>query len=119
MKKITATIAALLLAVLQANAAYELVWSEEFDGSALDTDVWNYEIGTGNWGWGNGESQYYTNRSENVRIEDGNLVIHAKKENYNGSEYTSARITTRRRGRTCCRHKSVFLFATNRALVVM
>ena len=94
MKKITATIAALLLAVLQANAAYELVWSDEFDGSALDTDVWNYEIGTGNWGWGNGESQYYTNRSENVRIEDGNLVIHAKKENYGGSEYTSARITT-------------------------
>ena len=94
MKKITATIAALLLAVLQANAAYELVWSDEFDGSALDTDVWNYEIGTGNWGWGNGESQYYTDRSENVRIENGNLVIHAKKENYSGSEYTSARITT-------------------------
>lgn len=94
MKKITATIAALVLAVLQANAAYELVWSDEFDGSALDTDVWNYEIGTGNGGWGNGESQYYTNRSENVRIEDGNLVIHAKKENYSGSEYTSARITT-------------------------
>lgn len=94
MKKITATIAALVLAVLQANAAYELVWSDEFDGSALDTDVWNYEIGTGNWGWGNGESQYYTSRTENVRTENGNLVITAKKENYGGCEYTSARITS-------------------------
>ena len=39
---------------------YELVWSDEFNGNSLDTNTWNYEIGTGSWGWGNNEQQYYT-----------------------------------------------------------
>ena len=93
MKKITAIIAFLLFAALQANAAYELVWSEEFNGSSLNTEVWNCQIGDG--GWGNGESQYYTDRTDNVRVENGNLVITAKREDYyNGTQYTSARINT-------------------------
>jgi beta-glucanase (GH16 family) len=73
---------------------YELVWSDEFDGDSLNTDDWTYEIGTGAWGWGNNESQYYTDRSENIRVEDGLLVIEARKEDYEGSQYTSARIKT-------------------------
>lgn len=72
---------------------YQLVWSDEFDGSALNTDVWNIEV-NGNGG-GNQEKQYYTDRLENLRVEDGNLVIEARKEAYNNREYTSARINSR------------------------
>jgi len=71
---------------------YELVWSDEFDGTSLNLDNWTYETGTGTWGWGNNEEEYYTSRKENIRIENGFLVIEARKEAYNGSSYTSARI---------------------------
>ncbi|MFQ9514879.1 MAG: RICIN domain-containing protein [Eubacterium sp.] len=71
-----------------------LVWSDEFNGSSIDTSKWGYEIGTGSWGWGNNEQQYYTNRTENAYVADGALHIRAKKEAYNGSNYTSARLMT-------------------------
>ena len=77
---------------------YTLVWNDEFDGPEIDENKWNFEIGTGNWGWGNGEHQYYTSRSENAFIEDGKLVIKALNENYQGSNYTSARMTTKNKG---------------------
>jgi beta-glucanase (GH16 family) len=72
-----------------------LVFSDEFntDGSPDDTK-WGYNIGTGDNGWGNGEKQYYTDRSDNVIVEGGLLKIIAKKENYMGSGYTSARMLT-------------------------
>ena len=71
-----------------------MTWSDEFDGKGLpDTSKWTYDIG--DWGWGNNELQYYTaNRVENARLEDGNLVIEARK-NDNGMPWTSARLTTR------------------------
>ena len=72
---------------------YQLVWSDEFDGSALNTDVWNIEV-NGNGG-GNQEKQYYTDRPENLRDEEGNLVIEARKEEYDNRKYTSARINSR------------------------
>lgn len=71
---------------------YDLVWNDEFDGSTLNTSDWNYEIGTGNNGWGNNELQYYT--EDNVSIADGYLTIEAKRQFFNGSSYTSSRITT-------------------------
>ncbi|KAA6302220.1 MAG: Beta-glucanase [Candidatus Ordinivivax streblomastigis] len=80
--------------VTVSERTYQLVWSEEFDGTALNVDTWNYEIGTGAWGWGNDEKQYYTDRPENIRVENGYLIIEARKEAYEGSDYTSARITT-------------------------
>lgn len=71
----------------------QLIWSDEFNtDGAPNTSKWSYDIGDG--GWGNGESQYYTDRPENVIIEDGLLKIIPKKENFMGSEYTSARIKT-------------------------
>lgn len=73
----------------------ELVWSDEFDGDALDTDNWNYEIGNGTNGWGNNEAQYYTDSQDNVKVQDGNLVITAKRESESGYDFTSARITTK------------------------
>jgi beta-glucanase (GH16 family) len=70
-----------------------VVWSDEFNGTgAIDGSKWNMETGAG--GWGNNEWQYYTNRLENVRQEGGNLVITARRENFGGAAYTSARITT-------------------------
>ena len=79
-----------IVAVEHTWGAYHLVWSDEFDGSALDESNWTPQIG-GN-GWGNQEAQYYTNRPENLRVEDGCLVIEARKEQYEANEYTSARI---------------------------
>ena len=72
---------------------YQLVWSDEFDGTVLNTDNWTIEV-NGNGG-GNQEKQYYTDRTENLRIEDGCLVIEARKEEYNNRQYTSGRINSR------------------------
>lgn len=79
---------------------YELVWSDEFDkpnGSQPDTAKWVYDVGARVWG--NHELEYYTRRSENVRIEDGKLVITARRESYVGAggarfNFTSARLKT-------------------------
>jgi len=70
-----------------------IVWSDEFEEDKVDTTKWTYDIG--NWGWGNGEDQYYTkDRKENARVENGNLIIEARKNDM-GKEWTSARLTTR------------------------
>lgn len=74
---------------------YQLVWSDEFDYTGLpDSAKWNYDVG-GN-GWGNNELEYYTSkRAENARVENGNLVIEARKESWQGMNYTSARLVTK------------------------
>ena len=66
---------------------YSLVWSDEFDGTALNTANWTPETGGG--GWGNNEQQTYTSDSANLRVDSGNLIIQAVKS---GSAWTSARI---------------------------
>jgi len=72
-----------------------LVFSDEFDtDGSPDDSKWNFDIGTGSNGWGNAESQYYTNKTENVTIEEGNLKITAKREAYEGAEFTSTRMKT-------------------------
>jgi beta-glucanase (GH16 family) len=78
----------------EAKAAtnWNIVWQDEFDGSGINTSNWKFENGAG--GWGNNELEYYTNRSENARIENGNLLIEARKEAYGGMQYTSARMKT-------------------------
>ncbi len=71
----------------------DLVWSDEFDtDGAPSTSNWTYDLGTGDNGWGNGEAQYYTDRTDNVKVEGGLLKITAKKETYQGKDYTSARL---------------------------
>lgn len=78
---------------------YQLVWSDEFDvDGAPNSDKWTFNLGDGCpdlCGWGNGESQYYTDRSENVEVKDGVLKIKAKKEAYQSAQYTSARLLTK------------------------
>jgi licheninase len=73
--------------------SWTMVWSDEFDGSGPpDSSKWTYE--TGGHGWGNEELQYYTERSENARVEDGHLIIEARKEDHKGNDYTSARLNS-------------------------
>lgn len=80
-----------------------LTWSDEFnqsDGSGPDPAKWAYDEGVGNNGWGNNELEYYTARSRNVVIQNGNLAIAAIREGYTDSsrvtrDFTSARLKTR------------------------
>ncbi len=74
----------------------DLVWQDEFDGTEINTEDWTFQIGDGCpnlCGWGNQELQYYTD--ENARLENGNLVIEAKKESKGGRNYTSTRMITK------------------------
>ncbi|MBN2712778.1 MAG: glycoside hydrolase family 16 protein [Planctomycetes bacterium] len=96
------------LAAPMAAGEWELVWSDEFDGDTINTDVWQYEEGF----LRNNEEQYYTKaRPENARIEDGKLILEARKEEFKNEKldfksknkrrhqemahYTSASINTR------------------------
>ncbi|MDC7222485.1 MAG: family 16 glycosylhydrolase [Spirochaetales bacterium] len=76
---------------------WSLYWSDSFNDSELNEDYWTYA--TGGWGWGNGEFQYYTDREDNVRIEEGDLVIELLEESYGSGdeaqEFTSGRIYTK------------------------
>jgi beta-glucanase (GH16 family) len=80
-----------------AVAGWQLVWSDEFDGSSVDTSKWVFESGTGSGGWGNNERQYYTGRTNNASVSGGVLRIVARQEATNGSPYTSARMKTQGR----------------------
>jgi beta-glucanase (GH16 family) len=71
-------------------------WQQDFSqlpNGVLNSAIWRFETGAG--GWGNNEVQNYTNKSTNVRIEDGHLVIEAKREALGDAQYTSARLTTK------------------------
>lgn len=74
------------------NQYTELVWSDEFDGSALDVTKWSPEVRDV---WFNNELEATTSSRENVTVTNGNLVITAKREAYNGRDFTSARINTK------------------------
>ena len=73
---------------------FTLVWSDEFDGNAVNTNNWKYETGAG--GWGNNELQNYTNGS-NAEVKDGKLIITAKKidDNKVAGSYSSTRMITK------------------------
>lgn len=71
-------------------------WSDEFsiDGPP-DPKRWGFNLG--GHGWGNQELQFYTARPENARVQDGKLILEARKEDYQGCAYTSARLVTKDR----------------------
>lgn len=81
---------------------WQLVWYDEFDSDKLDSEKWSYQLGTGTEfglvGWGNNELQYYTDREDNIFLEDGMLHIVARQEKYESMNYTSARIRTYQKG---------------------
>lgn len=74
-----------------------LLWSDEFDGDALDTDTWTYQLGDGCdiglCNWGNNEQQWY--QQDNVSVADGQLKIVCRQEAVGGKAYTSGRINTK------------------------
>jgi beta-glucanase (GH16 family) len=101
MRKIAFILSCLFIGFLHLPSKAQVkvkVWADEFDYNGLpDPNRWGYDVG-GN-GWGNNELQYYTeNRLENARVENGKLIIEARKEPWGNNEYTSARLVTRNKG---------------------
>jgi len=83
---------------------YTIVWADEFEQSSAVPNPanWGYDLGYGSDGWGNDEWQLYTNNQQNVKVENGNLVISAlfDSQNYNvpgkrDGSITSARVNTK------------------------
>lgn len=77
-----------------------LVAEDNFDVDGVpNPDIWSIEIGDGTAqgipGWGNNELQFYTDREENVKVENGFLLITARQEQFNGAGFTSARLITK------------------------
>ncbi len=88
------------------STKWNLVWSDDFDGTAIDPAKWGYEQNC--WGGGNNEQQCYTNKADNAFVVDGKLNIVVKKEDFTGVDdaqgngaptktlpYTSARLRTK------------------------
>ncbi len=73
---------------------WNITWSDEFNGTNVDTTVWTNDLGNGSGGWGNNEREYYTSRTNNMYVSGGLLHIVAQKESTNGFSYTSARMKT-------------------------
>lgn len=92
MKSLKLLAALFLLGMVQQTQAqdWQLVWSDEFTNS-ISSD-WVFETGNGSDGWGNRELEYY--RRENATVQDGKLVIAAKRESFGGYNYTSVRMKT-------------------------
>ncbi len=69
---------------------WELIWSDEFNGNdMIDINHWNYHEGPV---WNNELQRYIPQNKENVRLENGSLIIEAHKK---GDKYTSGSINTR------------------------
>lgn len=96
MNKVIASIIALCaINFSSAQTTWNLIWSEEFNGTQINTQQWNYDIGTGDWGWGNNELQYYTNQSANLSVSNGMATFRALDQPFGNSAYTSSRIQTK------------------------
>ncbi len=78
------------LVTISYSQCYNLVWSDEFDGTTLDDSKWSSQIG--GHGWGNNELQYYTGGANNIEVSNSTMKIIAREESINGSNYSSARI---------------------------
>lgn len=98
---VTSSVVSIAVSNLPSLAGWQLVWNDEFsqaNGSSPDSAKWGFDIGGG--GWGNNQLESDTSRTNNARIEGGQLVIEARQENYTGPDniarnYTSARMQTK------------------------
>lgn len=90
---VLAGVLAIELAPDSAHAGWNLIWDDEFNGTAIDTNHWTFETGNHD-GWGNNELEFYTGRSQNAYVSNGVLHIVARRESTNGCSYTSARMKT-------------------------
>jgi beta-glucanase (GH16 family) len=77
---------------------WNLIWQDEFEGEAgarPDQDNWLAQVGTD---WGNQQLEFDTDRTDNAALDgEGHLVITARRESFQGRNYTSARLATRGR----------------------
>jgi len=100
MKNVTGLLGIIFLFLVQGcmqKSTPSLIWSDEFNYTGTpDTTKWNYDIG--GHGWGNNELQYYTKDMQNVHVENGNLVIEARKDSFENKAYTSSRIISKHKG---------------------
>ncbi|WP_312082004.1 glycoside hydrolase family 16 protein [Epilithonimonas hominis] len=88
------TCISLLISCNRIKSKRVMIWQDEFDTSQIDKSKWTFE--TGGDGFGNNELQFYTtDRKENARVEDGNLIIEARKEQWESNQYTSAKLITK------------------------
>jgi beta-glucanase (GH16 family) len=71
---------------------WNIVWSDEFNGTSINPNIWTYDIGNGSGGWGNSEDEFYTSGSANSFVSNGVLHIVARQQSTNGFSYTSARM---------------------------
>jgi beta-glucanase (GH16 family) len=71
---------------------WNIVWSDEFNGSSINASNWTFDIGNGSGGWGNNEQEYYTSRPQNAYVSNGLLHIVGLNQPYDGYNYTSARM---------------------------
>ena len=84
--------------------SYGLVWSDEFDfpvSGSPDATKWNITVGDGCphiCGWGNNELQYYTDKSENVRVENGKLILQLHADSIGTRGFSSGKITSKGKG---------------------
>lgn len=106
-KKLLLTVCTTLCCTfLYGKQDWKIVWNDEFDYSgAPDNSKWSFDTEGNNWDWGNNEAQNYTPESnKNAWVEDGNLIIEARKEKYTWygdnqtKDYTSARLLTKGKG---------------------
>jgi beta-glucanase (GH16 family) len=79
------------------KAGWKLVWLDEFESpGAPDPAKWGYDVG--GHGWGNNELQFYRDSRDNARVEDGRLIVEARKESFEGRTFTSARLVSKGKG---------------------
>lgn len=106
-KKLLLTVCTTLCCTfLYGKQDWKLVWNDEFDtNGAPDNSKWSFDTQGNNWDWGNNEAQNYTPADKkNAWVEDGNLIIEARKEAYQWygdgetKQYTSARLITKDKG---------------------
>lgn len=73
---------------------FQLKWSDEFNGTALNREDWNVELHEP--GWVNSEWQAYVDSTDNIKVQDGKLLIQpVKTKNEDGTySYTSGRVNT-------------------------
>ncbi len=81
----------------EVEITWELAWADEFDGSTIDQGSWTAEVMPDPF---NNELQYYTDRLDttpgaNAWLEDGALVIEARREDFEHRQHTSARLITK------------------------
>jgi beta-glucanase (GH16 family) len=93
--RITTALCLIVSALGCGLASAGTVWSDEFNGDVIDSGTWTYDVSGG--GFGNGQFEYATARHENSYTTNGNLVIEARRENYLGNSFTSARMLTQGR----------------------